>query len=85
MSHSVTQWTAAHHVSLPTIYQILFKLMSIEFVMPSNHLILCPPLLLLPSVFPGIKVFSNESALRIKWPKDWRCSFSISSSNEYQD
>ena len=61
----------------------LLKLMSIESVMPSNCLILCHPLLLLPSVFPRIRVFSNESALRIRWPKDWSFSFSISPSNEY--
>ena len=61
----------------------LLKLMSIELVMPSNHLILCHPLLLLPSVFPRIRVFSNESVLRIRWPKYWNFSFSISSSNEY--
>ena len=63
--------------------QSSFKLMSIESVMPSNQLILCYPLLLLPSIFPSIKVFSNESALRIRWPKYWRFSFSISPSNEY--
>ena len=57
--------------------------MSIKSVMPSNHLILCYPLLLLPSVFPSIRVFSNESVLRIRWPEDWSCSFSISPSNEY--
>ena len=61
----------------------LLKLMSIELVMPSNHHILCYPLLLLPSVFPSIRVFSNESVLRFKWPKYWSFSFSISSSNEY--
>ena len=61
----------------------LLKLMSTESVMPSNCLILCHPLLLLPSVFPRIRVFSNESALRIRWPKDWSFSFSISPSNEY--
>ena len=59
------------------------KLMSVELVMPSNHLILCHPLLLLPSIFPNIRVFSNESALRIRWPKYWSFSFSISPSNEY--
>ena len=59
------------------------KLMSIESVMPSNHLILCPPLLLLPSIFPSIRVFSNESVLCIRWPKYWSFSFSISPSNEY--
>ena len=61
----------------------LLKLMSVESVMPSNHLILCHPLLLLPSIFPSIRVFSNESALHIRWPKDWSFSFSISPSNEY--
>ena len=63
--------------------QSLLKLMSIESVMPSNHLILCHPLLLLPSTFPSIRVFSNESALCLKWPKYWSFSFSISPSNEY--
>ena len=63
--------------------QSLLKLMSIELVMPSNHLILCHPLLLPSSTFPSIRVFSNESALYIRWPKDWSFSFSISSSNEY--
>ena len=66
-----------------TISLSLLKLMSIESVMPSNHLILCHPLLLLPSVFPSIRVFSNESALCIRWPKYWNFSFSISPSNEY--
>ena len=61
----------------------LLKLMSIELVMPSNHLILCHPLLLTPSIFPSIRVFSNESVLCIRWPKDWSFSFSISPSNEY--
>ena len=61
----------------------LLKLISIELVMPSNHLILCHPFLLTPSIFPSIRVFSNESVLRIRWPKDWRFSFSISPSNEY--
>ena len=61
----------------------LLKLMSIESVMPSNHLILCHPLLLLPSIFPSIRIFSNQSALRIRWPKYWSFSFSISPSNEY--
>ena len=64
---------------LPAHHQSLLKLMS----MPSNHLTLCHPLLLLPSIFPSIRVFSNESALHIRWPKDWSCSFSISPSNEY--
>ena len=63
--------------------QSLLKLMSIESVMPSNHFILCHPLLLLPSIFPSIRVFSNESVLRITWPKYWSVSFSISHSNEY--
>ena len=77
-----TPWTAAHQASLSfTISQSLLKLMSIESVMPSNHLILCRPLLLLPSIFPSIRVFSNESALSIRWPKYW--SFSISPSNKY--
>ena len=66
-----------------TISRSLLKLMSIESVMPSNHLILCRPLLLLPSIFPSIRVFSDESALRIRWPKYWSFSFSISPSNEY--
>ena len=79
----VTPWTAAHQASLSfTNSRSLLKLMSIESVMPSNHLILCP-LLLLPSIFPSIRVFSNESALHIRWPKDWSFSFSISPSNEY--
>ena len=66
-----------------TNYWSLLKLMSIESVMPSNHLILCRPLLLLPSILPSIRVFSNESVLRIRWPKYWSFSFSISPSNEY--
>ena len=79
-----TPWTAALQTSLSfTISQSLFKLMSIESVMPANHLILCHPLLLLPSVFPRIRVFSNESALHIRWPKYWSLSFNISHSNEY--
>ena len=78
----VIPWTAACQVSLSiTISQSLHKLMSIESVMPTNHLILCRPLLLLPSVFPSIRVFSNESTLCIRWPKYW--SFSICPSNEY--
>ena len=79
-----TPWTAAHQAS-PSITnsQSLPKLMSIESVMPSNHLILCRPLLLLPSIFPSIRVFSNESALCIRWPKYWNFSFSISLSNEH--
>ena len=84
MSNSVTQWTAACQASLSiTNSRSLFKLMSIESVMPSNHLILCYPLLLLPSIFPSIRVFSNESALHIRWPKYWSFSFSISPSTEY--
>ena len=80
----VSSWTAACQASLFfIIYQSLFKFMSIELVMPSNHLILCFPLLLLPSVFPSIRVFSNESALRIRWPIYWSFSFCISPSNEY--
>ena len=81
---SVTPWTAAHQASLSfTISLSLLRLMSIESVMPSNNLILCHPLLLLPSVFLSIRVFSNRSALLIRWPKYWSFSFSISSSNEY--
>ena len=77
-----TPWTAAHQASLSiSNSQSLLKLMSIELVMPFSHLILCRPLLLLPSIFPSIGVFSNESVLRIRWPKYW--SFSISPSNEY--
>ena len=80
----VTPWTAAHQASLSiTSSWSLPKLMSIEMVMPSNHLILCHPLLFLPSIFPSIRVFSNESALRISWPKYWSFSFSISPPNEY--
>ena len=78
-----TPWTAVHQASLSiTNSPNLLKLMSIESVMPSNHLILCRPLLLLPSIFPSIRVFSNESVLRIRWPKYWSFSFSISPSNE---
>ena len=81
---SETPWTAAHQVSLSIANsQSLLKLMSIKSVMPSNHLILCHPLLLLPSVFPSIRVFSSESVLQIRWPKYWSFSFSISPSNEY--
>ena len=77
-------WTAAHQASLSiTNSWSLLKLMSIELVMPSNHLILCHPHHLLPSTFPNIRVFSNESLLRIRWPKYWSFSFSISPSNEY--
>jgi len=79
-----TPWTAAHQASLSfTMSQSLLKLMSIESVMPSNHLILCRLLLLPSSIFPSIRVFSNESALRIRWPKYRSFSFSISPSNEY--
>ena len=77
-------WTVEHQASLSiTNSWSLLKLLPIELVIPSNHLILCCPLLLLPSVFPSIRVFSNESALRIRWPKYWSFRFSISSSNEY--
>ena len=80
----MTPWTAACQASLSiTNSQSLLKLMSIESVMPSNHLILCRPLLLLPSIFPSIRVFSNESALCIRWPKYWSCSFNISPTNEH--
>ena len=78
----MTPWTAVYQASLSfTISQNLLKLMSIESVIPSNHLILCHPLLLLPSIFPIIRVFSDESVLHIRWPKYW--SFGISPSNEY--
>ena len=80
----VTPWTAAHQASLSFLNSwSLLKLMSIESVSPSNHLVLCRPLLLLPSIFPSIRVFSNESTLRIRWPKYWSFSFSISPFNEY--
>ena len=79
-----TPWTAACQASLSfTNFRSLLKLMSIELVMPSNHLMLCWPLLLPPSIFPSIRVFSNESVLHIRWPKYWSFSFSISLSNEY--
>ena len=79
-----TPWTAAHQVSLSiTSSRSLLKLMSIESMMPSNHLTLCHPLLLLPSIFPSIRVFSNESVLCIRWPKYWSFRFSINPSNEY--
>ena len=79
-----TPWTTARQASLSKINsQSLPKPMSIESVMPSNHHILCHPLLLLPLIFPSIRVFSNESVLRIRWPKYWSFSFSISPSNEY--
>ena len=84
MYNSVTSWTAARQASwFFTISWRLLILMSIESVMPSNHLILCCPLLLLPSIFPSIKVFSNESALWIRWPNYWSFSFNISPSNEH--
>ena len=80
----VTPWTAACQASLPfTISWSLLKLMSIELVMPTNCLILCRPLLLLPSIFPSLRVFSNDLALHIRWPKYWSFSFTISPSNEY--
>ena len=83
MSDFATPWTAAHQASLCiTNSRSLLKLMTIESVMPSNHLILCHPLLLLPLIPPSIRVFSNESVLRIRWPKYWSFSFSISPSNE---
>ena len=80
----VTPWTTACQASLSiTNSRSLLKLMSIELVMPSNHLILCYPLLLPPSIFPSIRVFSNESVLLIRWPKYWSFSFNISPSNEH--
>ena len=80
----VTPWTAAHQASLSiTSSQSLLKLVSIKSVMPSNHFILCCPLLLLPSIFPSIRGFSSESVLHIRWPKCWSFSFSLSSSSEY--
>ena len=80
----VTPWTAACQASLSfTLSQSLLKFMSIQSMMPSNHFILCCPLLLMPSIFPSIRVFSNESTLCIRWPKYWSFSFSISTSNEY--
>ena len=83
-SGSVTPWTAAHQASLSiTNSQSLFKLMCIDSVMPSNHLILLCPCLILPSIFPSIRIFSKESDLHIRWPKDWSFSFSISPSSEY--
>ena len=84
LSDFATPWTAARQAPLSfTISQNLLKFMSIESVMPSNHLIFCCPLLILPSIFPSISVFSNESALHIRWPKYWSFSFSIRPSNEY--
>ena len=82
----VTPWTTAYQASLSiTNSRSLAKLMSTESVMPSNHLILCHPLLFLPSIFPSIRVFSNKSAVHIRWPKYWSFSFNISPSNEHQD
>ena len=84
VSPFVTPWTTAHQASLSiTNSWSLLKLMSMASVMPSNHLILCRPLLLLPSIFPTIRVFSSESVLHIRWPKYWSFSFSISRSSEY--
>ena len=84
MSNSLSTWTAAHQASLScTVSQSLLELTSIESVMPSNHLILCHSLLLPPSLFPSIRVFSNESVLHIRWPKYW--SFSIGPSHEYSE
>ena len=80
----MTPWTAAHQSSLSVINSMsLLKLMCTESMIPSNHLILCHPLLLPPSIFPSIRVFSNESVLRLRWPKYWSFSFGISPSNEY--
>ena len=80
----VTPWTAAHQASLSfTVFQSLLNLMSIKLVMPSHHLILCRPLLFLSSIFPSIRIFSNESARGIRWPKYWRLSLGISPSREY--
>ena len=84
VSDSATPWTAACQASLfITNSRSLLRLIPIELVMPSSHLILCHPLLLLPSIIPSIRVFSNESVLHIRWPKYWSFSFSISPSNEY--
>ena len=84
MSGSAIPWTAARQASLSiTNSQSLLKLMSIESMMPSNHVILCHPFLLPPSIFPSIRVFSKESVLCIRWPKYWSFSFSLSPSNEY--
>ena len=86
MSDSVTPWTVAHQASLSfTISWSLLKLMSIELVMPSIHLILCHHLLLLTSIFPSIRIFSNVSAFCIRWPKYWSFSFTISPSSEYSE
>ena len=81
---TVTPWTAAHQASLSITFSwSLLRLMSIESVMPSNHLVLCHPLLLLPSLFPSVRIFSNESPPYIRWPEYWSFSFSISPSTEY--
>ena len=86
VSDSVIPWTAEHQASQSiTNSRSLLKLMSIKSVMPSNHLIVCRPLLLLPSIFPSIRIFSNESVLHITCPKYWSFSFNISPSNEYSD
>ena len=83
VSNSATPWIAACQASLSIMNSwSLLKLMSIKLVMPPNHLVLCHPLLLLPSIFPSITIFANESVLRIRWPKYWSFSFSISPSNE---
>ena len=82
----LTPWTVARQASLSfTISWSLLKLMSLELVVPANYLIFCCPLLLLPSIFPSIRVFSNESALWVRWPKYWNFSFTISPSNEYSE
>ena len=84
MSDSAIPWTAAHQASLSiTNSRSLLKLMSIELVIPSNYLILCRPLLLPHSIFPSIRVFSNESTLHVRWPKYWSFNFNISPSNEH--
>ena len=84
MSDSATPWTVAHQAPLSiTNSWSSLRLTSIKSVMPSSHLILCPPFLLLPSIFPSIMVFSNESVLHIRWPKYWSFNFSISPSNKY--
>ena len=86
VSDFVTPWAAAHQASLSiTNSWSLLKLMSVKSMRPSNHLILCCPLLLLPSIFPSIRVFSNESVLHIRWQKYWSFSFSVSPSNEYSE
>ena len=84
VSDSANPWTAAHQASLSiTNSRNSLRLMSVKSVMPSNHLILCHPLLLPPSIFPSVRVFSNKSVLRIRWPKYWSFTFSISPSNDY--